>query len=302
MNKKTYTWVFIALVGLYLVLLLITPTDPKVLDRYDLSQSEARLLNLSIALPISAVYLSALYGFLRFRSYWFSVRKSREGEPLKHIMNGLMILAFSLPISAVLSTIFNYITLRNPDFLALATLLRSYLTLIFSFVIFMLIFRGAEQLMQTLKKKQPFALERPNVPLVIAGTSLFTWLITARPAAEAGDPATYLPPEWVVILTIVIPYMYIWTKGIMAVLKLQHYKDNVQGYVYQRAIANIAKGIGIIIFLSIILQLLTALSAILLRLDLGPLLILLYVLVALYAVGYGLVARGAKKLKLIEEV
>jgi hypothetical protein len=51
-----------------------------------------------------------------------------------------------------------------------------------------------------------------------------------------------------------------------------------------------------------VLQFLTTITEQLNRLNLAPLLIVLYLLIAFYAVGYALVARGAKKLKKIEDV
>jgi hypothetical protein len=64
----------------------------------------------------------------------------------------------------------------------------------------------------------------------------------------------------------------------------------------------LAKGIGGVILISILIQFLTTASARLNRLNLTPLLIIVYCLLLLYGIAYGFIAVGAKRLKRIEEV
>lgn len=116
-----------------------------------------------------------------------------------------------------------------------------------------------------------------------------------------SEPTYYLP-NWLIILTLAVPYVYVWCVGINAVRNLNIYKNRVKGLVYKRAIDYLAKGIAVIIVLSIFIQLIAVLSAQLNRLNLTPLLAVIYLLLVLYALGYGLVSRGAKRLKQIEEV
>lgn len=299
MNKK-YFWTFIALMVIYVILAFTLPTNPEILQKYNISQNHARVLNLSIVIPLSIVYFSALYGFLRFKSYANTIEKTKEGKPLQYISTGLMVLAFSLPINSILGSLLNYILFQHPDLSATSAIIRNYVSLIFSFVAFLYISRGAESLLSTLKDKK--VNYHPAISLLgpILLSSFFSWLVTLQSQDQAAKEVYYMP-NWIVILTLAVPYVYVWCVAINAARNLYIYKDRVRGVLYKRAIDHLAKGIGVIILLSIFLQLITTISTFN-RLNLTPLLLIVYVLVAMYALGYGWVARGAKKLKQIEEV
>lgn len=300
MNKK-YLWSFLALIAVYIALAFILPTNPETLNRYEISENQARLLNLTIVIPLSAVYLVALYGFLRFKSYADSIKDSKEGEPFLHLSTGLMVLAFGLPITSILGALLNYMEFQYTDLVASATIVRNYVSLLFALLAFLYLARGAEGLRRTLKNKKikSHPVIRLLGPIMLA--SLFTWLITSQSPSEVSEPVYYMP-NWLIILTLVVPYVYIWCAGINAVRNLYVYKERINGFIYKRAINYLEKGIAIIISLSIILQFMSALSAQINQLNLTPLLGVVYVLVFLYVLGYGLVGRGAKRLKQIEEV
>lgn len=300
MNKK-YFWTFFVLIAIYVTLAFSLPTDPEILKRYDITQSTSRWLNLSIVAPLAIVYFAALYGFLRLRSYSESVKKTKEGPQLYLLSTGLMVLAFSLPINSIFGSVLNYIEHSHAGSAAVFTILRNYLVLLLAFVAFVYIARGAKGLVGTLKEK-----ENPGGPVVsllgpIALSSLFTWLVISQPQSTITEPVYYMPNIFV-ILTLAIPYVYIWCVAIKAANNLYFYRNRVKGRLYKRALDNVAKGIFVIVLISIFIQVITTISERLNRLDLGMLLLVVYVLVALYALGYGLVARGAKKLKQIEEV
>jgi hypothetical protein len=129
---------------------------------------------------------------------------------------------------------------------------------------------------------------------------MYAWLITTRQqGGVASDP--YHMPDWLIILTLVIPYTFIWCIGIQASVWLYKYRTSVKGFIYRRALVNLSQGVGVIIVVSVLLRFLTTLTEQLNRLNVTPLLMVLYLLILLYAIGFGLVARGAKKLKQIEE-
>jgi len=135
-------------------------------------------------------------------------------------------------------------------------------------------------------------------PIILA--SVYTWLITTHGPGVAPDKSFYLP-DWVIVFTLAVPYTFIWCVGFNAVYQLREYKNGVKGTIYKRAFENLSKGFGVIILLSITIQFITTLAAQLSRLNLTPLLLVVYLLILLYAVGYGLVARGSNKLRGIEE-
>ncbi|MDQ3123263.1 MAG: hypothetical protein M3Q14_01080 [bacterium] len=299
--KKAYIWLFLVLLATYIILAFGLPTDPKVLSRYELSQTEARLANLTVVLPFTLIYLTALYGFVRFSRYAESVQDSKEGPNLVRIARGLMILALSLPLGSVVSTLNTFIRHRYPHWATETIVIRNYLALIIAFIAIYFIAQGIEGLYHTLNKRTVSELPFYGFLLPVSLASIFTWLITMQ-HNSSGTVQTYDLPDGVIIATLVIPYTFIWCVGIRAAIQLYDYQASVKGTVYRVALQNISKGIAVLIFTSVFLQFLTTLSEQLNRLSLTPILVIVYILIILYAIGYGFVARGAKKLSQIEEV
>ncbi|MBA2279475.1 hypothetical protein H0V99_03505 [Candidatus Saccharibacteria bacterium] len=298
--KKPQVIIFVLLVLGYISLALLLPSDPSVLEKYQITQSQAKMLSLTIVIPFSIIYFSALYGYLRFRLYADSVRRTKEGKHLKELANGLMVLAFYLPIGSIVGSLINYLKFKQPDIVPLTTIFRNYLTLLFAAVALYWIAKGADGLFGTLKNRKiniPATLLLLG-PIVLA--CIYTWLLTTQDSG--GIKSAYYLPDWLKVATLAIPYVFVWCIGLKAALHLYIYKDSVKGIVYKRAFDNLAKGIGVIIIISVFVQMITTMNEQLNRLNLTPLLGIVYFLVALYALGYGLVARGSIKLKLIEEV
>lgn len=302
MKIRLLSGTFLAFTALYLTLVLILPSDPAVLVRYNISQSRAHMLGLSIAIPIVIIWLFALYGLLKFRQYADIIKDSREGLGFKYLSYGLTVLIFSLPFISSITSYANYLGVHIPRLLPTVTIVKNYLTLVFPFVAFLLIVRGTEQLVSTLKiKKSGQSIPKLGLLLCIVLSALYTWVIASRPTGPKGDSAYFLP-TWVVVITLAIPYLYIWCRGGMAAYYLYLYKNQVKGSIYRDALQSLAVGIGSVIVLSIFLQAFITLSARLFSLRLSPLLGIVYVLVMLTGISYGLIARGAKRLIQIEDV
>ncbi len=302
MKSKLYLYLFIILTAVYVCFALGLPSNPQTLEKYNITQGQSRLLSLTIVVPLILVWFSALYGFLRFKAYATVIRDSREGKAFNQLANGLMVLAFSLPISASISSYLNYVAHQNTGLTPTATILKNYIALLFALVALFMVAKGAEGLLRTLRSKP--VLVHPTYITIgfIMLSNFFTWLIIVRPSSNETGQVIYYLPDWLIITTLAIPYLLVWYMGALAAYRLYLYRDKVKGLIYQQAFTELARGIGVIVASSIFLQLLTTLSARLNRLDLTPILLIIYLLVVFYAVGYGLVARGAKRLKKIEEV
>src|SRR5438045_1941643 len=109
MRQNLYLHSFVSLTALYVVLALALPADPEALKHYHLTQAQVRLLLLTIVVPFVAIWFSALYGFLKFKAYAVMVKGSTEGKAFNDLADGLMILAFALPISGIASSLLAYI-------------------------------------------------------------------------------------------------------------------------------------------------------------------------------------------------
>lgn len=302
MKSRAFVWAFLTLLAIYIILGFVLPTDPQTLSKYGLTELSARLLNLSVVIPISLIYLSALYGFVHVNNYANKVLHSKEGPHFKRLAEGLAILVFSLPVSSLLGSLRSFFRHVQPDLLPTVSILRNYVILALVFAAMFLIARGAQGLYGTLKRQketmQQLSFYGIIAPVLLA--SVYTWLVVSQ-GRITPDDGPYFLPDWLVVLTIVAPYVFVWCLGIRAATHLLAYQVGVKGVVYKRAIKNLAVGIAVIILVSILIQGITSLNMVISRLNLTPLLAIVYMLIALYVVGYGLVARGAKKLKQIEE-
>ncbi len=109
-------------------------------------------------------------------------------------------------------------------------------------------------------------------------------------------------PNLLIILTLAIPYLYYWYRGLVATYNLYHYQKHVKGQVYKGSLSLVAYGIATIIATSILIRLLVTISARITTLSLTPLLLIIYGFLVIAALGYVLIALGAKRLRRIEEV
>jgi hypothetical protein len=105
-----------------------------------------------------------------------------------------------------------------------------------------------------------------------------------------------------VLLTIVVPYIYSWYLGLLAAYELHIYTKKVKGIIFRKSWNTVAFGIVWIIISSIMLQYFATVSAKLNDFSLQTVMLLIYSLLPIIAVGYVLVAIGAKRLTKIEVV
>lgn len=302
MRTRPYVLVFVALVLLYVGLVFALPPNPQTLERYELSVAQARLLNLTVVIPLVIIWLTALYGFVTLRRYANSVAETKEGPSFKYLSFGLMVLAFSLPINSLSSLLVRHTSTNNPDLLVPLTIVRNHLVLILSLVAFWILVVGARALAKTLVSKSFPYIPRGFASGLIILAVIYTWLITARPLNQGLEERSYYLPTGLLIFTLVIPYLLAWKAGLLTTYYLYSYHKKVKGIIFKSAFKDLAVGLGIVVLVAILIQLITTSSAQLNRLNLTPLLGIVYGLLILYAVGYGFVARGAKKLKKFEDI
>ena len=300
--KKIYIWGYVSLLAAYLVLSIVLPPDPASLERYGITAIQAKLLSLSITLPITLIYAVALYGFRWLKSFALTVADTKEGRAYNQIADGLTIFTFSLPLMSIFSSLTNYLVVRNPEWLGELVVARNYFRVIITVVAFTLIARGAEKLVTSVKVKPTF--ERPHLSLLgtILLTTVYVWLIVTRNHAPQLAVPSYYLPDPVVLFTQAIPLLFVWCRGLRAMYHLYVYREKLGGRVYRRAWDLLARGIALTIVVAIMMQFIVTASDRLIAINLTPILLLVYLLVVGYAVSFSFIAVGAKKLKMIEEV
>lgn len=308
MRRKSTKYLILlgVFISLYIIAALNFPISPAALAKYDLTLSQARLLYFTIVIPHILIWLAAFYGFMRFKEYTGLIKDTADGRALNRVANGLMILAFSLPITRLVSALEDHIVKRSPELIPSATIVINYLTLALTLAGFVLIARGAKELTGVIKKQptRPYKAALTLGFLALAG--IFSYFTLSSPMRRvSSDPllqAAYHLPDWLIVTTIIVPYLYIWYLGGRAAMHISFYKHNVSGHIYKPFLGSLAVGISWVIIASVLQQFFRALRDVVVHLSLRPLLLVVYVLLVITALGYLLIARAAQKLRKIEEV
>lgn len=304
---STYYVILILLIAAYATLILKVPLGSNgAIDHYGITDDQARLLSLTIIIPYALIWCTAFFGFVKVKQYATLVGKSKDGKALKTISDGLMLLAFSLPLNAIASTIRNYINSRHAALTPTATIMYNYFTLALTLAGIWLIANGAKRLAGTLEKKR-YDLSQTVVASVFTAFCIFyTYLTLTDPARQTPGQLTgiaaYYMPDFLVFSTIVVPYICVWYLGLGAAYNIRLYRKNAKGILYRKALGYLAGGIAFVVLSLMVLRLTTSITSFLNDLSLQFLLAFIYMLLVVIGIGYALIAAGAKRLKKIEEV
>lgn len=300
--KLLYTSAFSALVVTYLGISFLSVPSRLVLKKYNLTITSYRWLILPIVILIVATWLVSFYGSMRFKSYSEVIKKSRDGHALDFISTGLLVLTIALPFSAVLGSIFNIAIGHHPEFMPRLTIIKNVVGVALLGLAFILIAKGANLLQNLIQQQKRVLSQAFWVPLFIIASTLYSYLIITRPGHVPLAQQVYFLPNWLLLLMIVIPYLYIWYCGLNAAYNVFRYKLNVRGRLYKSALGYLAVGILMVIASSVVTEILVTASSHLSRLNLTPVLWIIYSLLVVDGAGYVLIAIGAKKLHRLEEV
>ncbi|HSX24250.1 MAG TPA: hypothetical protein VLE74_04070 [Candidatus Saccharimonadales bacterium] len=304
-NRHYLLWA--ALGVTYAALAILIPPDANALLKYNLSETQARLITLTWILPYIGVWFAAFYGYIRCKAYAALIAKSADGQALSLVGDGLMWLAISLPVTAILSSILTYMARRMPSWQAPTTVVSNYVTLLFLIAGFLIIYKGTSSLTKIVKKKPQSGWERLATVAFIVFSISYIYLTLSNPArqfatADSGGRAAYYLPDFLLVTTIIMPYLLVWYWGFRSAYQLHLYQKNVRGVVYKSSLKLFAEGIAAVILSLMSIRVLVSVTTLLSTLTLKLILVLLYALLLMISVGYILIALGAKKLQKIEEV
>lgn len=304
---KKYALILGIFIVLYTALILIIPPDQAVLDKFNLSILQIQLIDFTLILFLAVIWYSAFYGFSKFKEYALKIINSPDGRAFNTLANGLGVLAVALPITSLTSVELNYFARLYPEFTPATVIIDRYIILTLAIVAIVLIYRGAKNLAALTNKKLKNTLYIwASTAIVLAMGGLYAYVALSNTASSVPDPVTgravYYLPAWLIIATNIIPYVCIWLLGLKSIAFILFFKRNTAGLVYGRALGNFAVGLGLVVGASIVVQIFTALGNTPTNWGLQLLLAFVYLLVIVMAVGYLLIAIGAKKLKKIEEV
>jgi len=302
LQRGKQLYVFCGLVLTYFILTFLLPPNPDALQRYGLTTGQLRALNITVVLPLAAIWTSAYFGYAKLRSYCRLIAESREGAPVVTIANGLMVLSYGLPLTAIITQLLRYAAQLDPSVKGAAAIVTNYVTLLVPLVAFVLISFGARGLTDLNRQRPSRAIAHMFIILFALLGVGYTYFVLHFAFAKGGTAEHYAMPLWLVLLTLVVPYLYAWYLGLVAAFEMYLYHTGLKGVLYRRGWRLFSIGLGAVIVTQIVLQYLTTLSAQLNKLSLTAIMLVVYGLLILMAIGYILVASGAKKLQKIEEV
>ncbi len=305
-NFNKYYLIYALIAVLYCSLIIIIPPDASVLTRYSLSPSSAKLLSLSLALPILVIWWLGFFGFVKLKEYAHDIKTNKDGKSLEQIGNGLMIMAIGGPLISMINSYSNHLATQRPSLTSGAVITYNYLTLIMIFATFYLVHEGASKLSGILKKKE---LSRTEIliKLIFAAFSiLYIYFTLQNPSRQFPGPgisrAAYYLSDSILVITIIIPYLFVWWYGIRATYLIQQYSKKVSGIIYRQSLSRLAAGLGLVVVTYMLLRFLTSFTTQLNSWSLKVLLLVVYLLLIFLGLGFGLIAKGAKQLKKLEEV
>ncbi len=300
--KAKYRNLFLLLITIYVCFSLLPSPTKQVLSQYHLNTVQARLLTLTVILPVIGIWLVALYGFLRFKEYTSLIKNSRDGKAMDKLCDGLLLLALGPPLAAALSAILTFLARTYSGWTGSITIFNNYITLIVMSLGLYFISDGAEQLIALVRKKPSRREQNLLVLLFIILSTFYAHLVINQADGTTLGGRVYYMPNILILATIAIPYLYFWYRGLVGAYYIYYYQKQINGEIYKKSLVYLATGIASVILASILVRFLVSISAKLTALSLTPILLIVYGLLFVSGMGYALIAIGAKRLRKIEEV
>lgn len=300
---------FTCLALIYAGLTIFIPSDKVSLTKYDISETQAKTIALTFVLPYILIWFIALYAYIKLQNYHQLIKKSDDGKALKVISQGLLALALWMSLSAIVGALTTFIGRENPDLRPTMVILSNYFNLAFVLLGTMLIYRGARCLYASVKKKGSllsFWQQHPSsavILLTVSGVYAFLTLTspTRAVAGAPGERAIYYLPDWLLILTVILPSIIVWYLGFKAAILVYDYREIVPGIIYKKSLALLASGLMVTIGSFMILRYIVSVSNILSGSTLKIILAIFYIWILAIGIGYILIGLGAKKLQKLED-
>lgn len=287
----------------YAALTIKAPSGAGV-RHYHISSFQLTVIQTTIIVPVLVIWLIATYGAARLRRYADIIAGSADGGAIRMIALGTFMLLLYLITSGLVGALPAYFV--DSRWLHVMVALKNYLPMVVAFIAFAYAYIGSLRLMRLVKlpvwdSKRLWGLLIPYT--IFAG--LFTWAFYANTSLHAPGP-NGIPPfalsSTILLFSYVIPYLVMWFIGCISVVNIWRYAKTVRGSIYRSTLVDLTKGLSFVLLFTIIVELLIVSGPFLAKLNLTPLLLLIYVILILDAIGYLFIARGARKMTKIEVV
>lgn len=308
LRSKEELYYYLGIVILWLIYAWLTfnsPTPAQTTGRYGLSTTELRVLRATVVIPFLFIWLAGSFAVLRFNRYLKYISDSNEAEGFKNIIYGLSLLL----VVIIVPQFINLYTTYNPESSEIqrrVTIVRNYTNIILYLSAFWFILKASRHLAGSIQKViSSYKHKIIPVFMVILSIIYFLLVFLNDYRGVSDDPLikpTYYLPDVLIVLTIILPYIVMWTLGIVAIFEIYIFSKHVPGIIYRKAFGSVAYGLGSIIGLSIFLQFISQSGAYFGYAGLGAILLIVYLLLIAIAISYLFIAKGAKALAAIEEI
>ena len=297
--RPIFVFVFI-----YISLIFLLPANKMVMQDHNLSNEQYHIILFLILMPYMLVWVAAFYGYAKLVQYTDLIKKTPEGSDFEYISKGSMWLAYGLPIPALLAILLHSIAVSRPTFLPSALIIVNYISLIIPLVAYTYIRKGAHGLAERSKTRFSIANARLTVVILIILGVAFCYFTFKRlnldSLSSAANP--FHLPAWLMITTIIVPYLYAWFSGLIAAYEMILYSRQVQGVFYRQAMQLLSSGFLVVIASGVGLQYLRTVVPQTGHLSFNSTLLATNVIYVVMAIGFTLLITGAFRLKKIEEV
>jgi len=294
----------IFLAFIYIALIFLLPASKATMRAYHLSTLEYRAILFTVMLPSLVAWLAAFIGYAKLRQYVYSIRMTPEGTYFGKLATGCAWLAWSLPLPAILSLILSATANKWPAFYPSSIIASNYVNLLLPLIAFSIIGAASRGLISRAELKFSLASVRTIMLLFLAAGVLYCYLTFQRfdltSLSSTHNP--YFLPIWLMVLSVIIPYLYAWFVGLLAAYEITLFSKHTKGILYRRALEWLVAGLVTIIASSIALQYLNGIQPRVGHLIINYPLVLSSIFRIIGGGGFVLLTIGAARLKKIEEV
>jgi len=289
---------YLLLVIIYAAAALLPAPSPVLLVHYHISALGLRILYLTIIVILAAIWFVGFYGYTKLRTYSQLIQKTKDGKQVGKLVTGLWLIVLWLPVSSVSAALLNYWAVKHQGLLATVTIINNYVSLFFPLAGFAYVSMGARGLSELVKQRPTQRATNLLAVLLVYVGLIDYYLVASTP----GRAAVYHMSIWLIMTTLVAPYICMWFIGLLATYEIFNYRLKAPGILYRDSWRLLALGLGWLITVSIVFQYLTTVVSRLDNLSIYWIVGIIYSLLLVLSIGFVLIAAGSRKLQKMEQV
>lgn len=296
---------YIVLVAVYFLLVALLPANKTAMSTYHLTSSSYHILLFVVEVPLAAMWLAAFYGYFKLRQYVAAIARTAEEGGFNRLAMGFQWLAWSLVLPPLLSMVLNGIANTHPGFHPTAIIVSNYLSLIFPLIAFTLMSSGSDMLLTRGRWNRSVTRHLKPILLLfslLAAVYCFLMFRSVDMSQPGASQNPYFLPTWLLLTTIVVPYLYTWFVGLITAYEIGTLAKHARGVLYRQGLGLLASGVALVIASSVGAQYLTTIMPRTGHLTLNTVLVIIYVFYVVIILGFILIGMGASRLKKIEDI